>query len=46
MITEDEIDVSLKRLMTSRFKLGMFDPPERVPYSQIPFSENDSEEHN
>jgi beta-glucosidase len=46
LITEDEIDVSVKRLMTARFKLGMFDPPEKVPYSQIPFSENDSEEHN
>ncbi len=46
LITEDEIDVSVKRLMTARFELGMFDPPERVPYSQIPFSENNSEEHN
>jgi beta-glucosidase len=46
MITEDEIDVSVKRLMTGRFKLGMFDPPETVVYSKIPFSKNDSEEHN
>lgn len=46
LITEDEIDVSVKRLITARFELGMFDPSERVPYSQIPFSENNSEEHN
>ena len=44
-ITEDEIDVSVKRLYRARFKLGMFDPPEMVPYAKIPFSENDSEEH-
>ncbi|UCG28790.1 MAG: glycoside hydrolase family 3 C-terminal domain-containing protein, partial [Bacteroidales bacterium] len=46
LITEDEIDVSVRRLMTARFRLGMFDPSERVPYSQIPISVNDSEEHN
>ena len=26
-------------------RLGMFDPPETVPYTQIPYSVNDSEEH-
>lgn len=45
LITEAEIDVSVKRLYRARFKLGMFDPPEMVPYAKIPFSENDSEEH-
>ena len=45
LITEGEIDVAVKRLMTARFRLGMFDPPEMVPYTQIPFSENDSESH-
>ena len=29
----------------ARFKLGMFDPPERVPYAKIPISVNDSPEH-
>lgn len=28
LITEAEIDVSVKRLFMARFKLGMFDPPE------------------
>jgi beta-glucosidase len=45
LISESEIDVSVKRLMTIRFRLGMFDPPEMVPYTRIPFSENDSVEH-
>lgn len=45
MISEEEIDVSVRRLLTARFRLGMFDPVEKVPYAQIPFSENDSEEH-
>jgi beta-glucosidase len=45
LITEADIDTSLRRLLTARFKLGMFDPPERVPYAQIPYSVNDSQEH-
>jgi beta-glucosidase len=44
-ITEAEIDTSLKRLLTARFRLGMFDPPEMVPYARIPFSQNDTPEH-
>jgi beta-glucosidase len=42
---EQEIDVSLKRLFTARFRLGMFDPPEMVPYARIPIGVNDSVEH-
>jgi beta-glucosidase len=45
LLTEKEIDVSVKRLFTARFRLGMFDPPEMVKYSNIPIGENDSEEH-
>jgi beta-glucosidase len=45
LISESEVDVSLKRLLTARFKLGMFDPPEQVRYAQIPFTENDSAAH-
>jgi len=44
-ISENEIDESLERLFVARFKLGMFDPPERVPFSKIPYSETDSAEH-
>ncbi len=45
LITEAEIDVSVKRLFTARFKLGMFDPPDMVKYSQIPYSVVDDKEH-
>jgi len=45
LLSEKDMDVSLKRLYTARFRLGMFDPPEMVPYAQIPDSEIDSEPH-
>ena len=44
-ITEDAIDVSLKRILKARFKLGMFDPAEMVPYASIPMSVVSSEKH-
>lgn len=44
-ITEDEIDVSLKRIFKARFKLGMFDAAENVPYANIPMSVVSSEKH-
>lgn len=45
LISEAEIDVSLKRLLRARFRLGMFDPPDMVKYAQIPYSVNDSPAH-
>ena len=45
LVSKAEIDRSVKRLFEARFRLGMFDPPEMVPYSKIAFSENDSIEH-
>jgi len=45
LISEKEIDISIKRLMTARMKLGMFDPVEKVAYSQIPFEVNNCEKH-
>ena len=45
LITEEEMDVSLRRLLSSRFRLGLFDPPELVAYARIPFSENDTAAH-
>ncbi|HYW70898.1 MAG TPA: glycoside hydrolase family 3 C-terminal domain-containing protein [Pyrinomonadaceae bacterium] len=44
-ISEAEIDTAVKRLFMARFRLGMFDPPEMVPYARIPVSANDSPEH-
>ena len=45
LIRESEIDVALHRLFVARMKLGMFDPPERVRWAQIPYSVNDAPEH-
>jgi beta-glucosidase len=45
LLAESEVDRSLRRLLTARFKLGLFDPPERVKWAQIPYSENDSPAH-
>lgn len=45
LIKESEIDAAVKNLMTVRFRLGMFDPPELVKYARIPFSANDSPAH-
>ncbi|HEX3744397.1 MAG TPA: glycoside hydrolase family 3 C-terminal domain-containing protein [Bryobacteraceae bacterium] len=45
LIKESEIDGALARLFTARMKLGMFDPPERVPFSKITLAQNDNEEH-
>ncbi|MFH0758632.1 MAG: glycoside hydrolase family 3 C-terminal domain-containing protein [Bacteroidota bacterium] len=44
-ITEKEIDIAVKRLFVARFKLGMFDPQNKVPYNNIPLAVNDSKEH-
>lgn len=35
LITAEKIDMALKNLFRTRFKLGMFDPPEMVPYSSL-----------
>lgn len=45
LIREAEIDRSVKRLFTARFRLGMFDPPSRVRYAHIPASAIDSPAH-
>jgi beta-glucosidase len=44
-LAESDVDKALVRLFTARMKLGMFDPPERVPYSKIDEKELDSAEH-
>lgn len=35
LVSESQIDLSLRRVMRTRFLLGMFDPEENVPYTQI-----------
>ncbi|WP_234568168.1 glycoside hydrolase family 3 C-terminal domain-containing protein [Rhodohalobacter sp. 614A] len=46
MITDEDLNVALQRLFEARFKLGMFDDPADVPFSDIPYSVVASEEHN
>ena len=46
LLTEEDINVAAKRIFTARFKLGMFDPDEMVPYAQIPFFVNCSDYNN
>lgn len=45
LVSEAEIDRCLVRLLCARIRLGMFDPPERVAYAQIPYEVVDCEEH-
>ena len=45
ILNESEIDTALIRLFTARMKLGMFDPPEVVPYSKLDEKELDTVEH-
>jgi beta-glucosidase len=45
LVQESEIDVSLRRLFTARYKLGLFDPAGADPYDAIPFSEVGSPAH-
>jgi beta-glucosidase len=45
ILKDSEIDAALIRLFTARMKLGMFDPPEMVPYSKIDERLLDSAEH-
>ena len=45
LITDAELDTSLRRLFTARFRLGMFDPPSSYAYGRIPVSENNSPQH-
>ncbi|WP_282037715.1 glycoside hydrolase family 3 C-terminal domain-containing protein [Saccharicrinis aurantiacus] len=44
-VTEAQIDISLKRILLARFKLGMFDEDEKVVYSKISTDVIDSEKH-
>jgi beta-glucosidase len=44
-LKESDINTALIRLFTARIKLGMFDPPEMVPYLKIDEKELDSPAH-
>lgn len=45
LLTEDQINQSLRRVLTIRFRLGEFDPPDMVPYNKLGPEVIDSPEH-
>jgi beta-glucosidase len=45
LLSDADLDVCLVRLFVARLKLGMFDPPDRVPFTAIPYEVNDSPAH-
>ncbi|MEQ1676003.1 MAG: glycoside hydrolase family 3 N-terminal domain-containing protein, partial [Chitinophagaceae bacterium] len=45
LIKEEQLDISLRRLFTIRYRLGMFDPPSMVKYAQTPSSVLESPLH-
>ena len=45
LLTEKDIDQALYYTLWTRFKLGLFDPADRVPYSKITIKDNDTPEH-
>jgi beta-glucosidase len=45
LLNEPEIDTALGRLLSARFRLGMFDPPALVPYSRIGAAQYDTPEN-
>jgi beta-glucosidase len=42
LLSKADVDRAVKRLFTARFRLGMFDPPDRVPYAKTPLTVIDS----
>jgi beta-glucosidase len=45
LIDEDAVNVAVTRELTMRFRLGLFDPPEKDPYSKIGVDQVDSDAH-
>ncbi|MDR3091095.1 MAG: glycoside hydrolase family 3 C-terminal domain-containing protein [Clostridiales bacterium] len=45
LVSEETITRSVTRLMTTRLKLGLFDPPESVSWNSLSYLENDTPEH-
>ena len=45
LLTETEVDQAVTRELVMRFRLGLFDPPDAVPFSKIGVDQIDSPEH-
>jgi beta-glucosidase len=45
LLSTDDIDRAAKRLFTARFRLGMFDTVEQIPWSRLTLADNDTVAH-
>ncbi|MCG6924110.1 MAG: glycoside hydrolase family 3 C-terminal domain-containing protein [Acidobacteria bacterium] len=45
LLSEADVDVALKRMLRTRFQLGLFDPPQTVKAARVDDSELDSAAH-
>lgn len=45
LISEKAVDAAVYRELTMRFRLGMFDPPSLVPWSNLTLADNDTLAH-
>jgi beta-glucosidase len=45
LVTEKEIDAALYHTLWTRFRLGLFDPADKVPYAKYTIKDNDTPEH-
>jgi beta-glucosidase len=45
LVTKSEIDHALAYALKTRFRLGLFDPPDLVPWSKIGIDQNDTPAH-
>jgi beta-glucosidase len=45
LVTEPELDAALERTLWTRFRLGLFDPAEKVSFSKYTIKDNDTPEH-
>ncbi len=45
LVTEQQIDAALYHTLWTRFRLGLFDPADKVPYAKYTLADNDTPEH-
>src|SRR5881392_4053425 len=45
LLSPADVDRAVKRLFEARFRLGLFDPPESVPWSKLTLADNDTPAH-
>jgi len=45
LLSSGDVDRAIKHLFEARFRLGMFDPPESVPWSKLSLADNDTPAH-